>query len=284
MRVGIQLYSVRNNMKEDPIKTIRQVIECGYRYLEVANHAANEDPGVGFKVPVDELKKILSDTNSEIVSAHIYPLIPDIMGPILDYFSAIKTKYIVWPMDMFKGYDDAKQKAEAINKVGEMCKKCGMQLLYHNHFHEFQKFQGKTVLDILMDDTDPELMKLELDTYWTLRAGISPVDVLKKYGKRVPLIHQKDFPKGFDDKIDLLSQIKENQSIDMDVFRNMVDEKTFTEIGTGIMDIQSIINVGNEVCGSEYIILEQDYTQMPSEIDSIKKSMESFKHFSNIEW
>ena len=84
MKVGIQLYSVRNHMAEDPIATIKEVAKAGYKYIEVANHNALEDSGVGFGVTAGELKKIMEDTGISIFSAHIFPLDPDNMTPILE--------------------------------------------------------------------------------------------------------------------------------------------------------------------------------------------------------
>ena len=284
MKVGIQLYSVRNHMAEDPIATLRQVAQAGYKYIEVANHNATEDAGVGFGVSAAEIKKLLDETGASIFSAHIFPLDPENMTPILEYHQEIGTKYFVQPMDFYKDADEALRKAEILNKVGERCKEYGMQLLYHNHFHEFQHFGDKTVYDILMENTDPELVKVELDTYWTMRAGLDPVAKLKELGSRVCLVHQKDFAKGYEDQVNLLKSVEEdNDYVDMDRFNRDVKEETFSEIGTGIMDIQSIIDTANEVCGSEYIVLEQDFSQH-DEIESIKISMDSFHKFKGVEW
>ena len=281
MKIGIQLYSLRNAMAEDPLGTLGKVMDMGYRYLEVANHKADTNPGIGYDVPMDKLKDLLTQKNASIVSAHVFPLIPEKLGPSLEFFSKLGTKYICWSMDFFTSYDDTKQKAETMNKIGSLCKEYGQKLLYHNHFHEFQKIEGKEILDILIENTDPELVGLELDTYWAMRAGKDPVAVLKKYGKRIPLIHQKDYPKGLDSDIDLLAKIKEGEKITHETFASMVDQKSFTEVGTGIMDIQSIVDAANEYC--DYIILEQDFTQMPTELDSVKKSMDNFKNFRGVE-
>ena len=284
MKVGIQLYSVRNHMAEDPIATIKEVAKAGYKYIEVANHNALEDSGVGFGVTAGELKKIMEDTGISIFSAHIFPLDPDNMTPILEYHQEIGTKYFVQPMDFYKDADETLRKAEILNRVGERCKEYGMQLLYHNHFHEFQQFDGKTIYDMLLENTDPELVKVELDTYWTLRGRQDPVELLRRLGKRVCLVHQKDFTKGYEQEMDLISSVEAGHDyVDMVRFNRDVRPETFTEIGTGIIDIQSIIDTANECCGSEYIVLEQDYSQH-DEIESIKISMDSFKKFSGVEW
>ena len=107
---------------------------------------------------------------------------------------------------------------------------------------------------------------------------------MKKYGKRVRLLHQKDFTRGFEAQRDLLAAVEaNNEYVDMERFGKAVDPLTFTEIGTGIMDIQSIIDTANEVCDCEYIILEQDFSRN-DELESIKISMEQFRKYSGVEW
>lgn len=282
MKVGIQLYSVRDHMAQDPVDTIRKVVKTGYRYLEVANHHADKDTGVGFGVPAAEIKKLLTDLDAQVFSAHVYPLTEETIQPVLDYHREIGTKYIVVPIAFFSTRDDVLKLAEHLNKIGERCREAGMELLFHNHFHEFQILEGDEAYSLLMARTDPELVKIELDTYWAMRGGMDPVAVMKQYGRRVRLIHQKDYPKGKDDQINVLKGLEHTQ-ITRDVFVGVIAPDTFTEIGTGIMDIQSIINVGNTVCHSDTIVLEQDRTAH-DELESIAISMEHFRKFKGLDW
>ncbi len=284
MKVGIQLYSVRNHMAQDPIGTLKEVAKIGYRYIEVANHNAEVDNGVGFGVTPEEIRKVLEEENISIISAHIYPMDAAKILPVLEYHKQIGTRYIVMPMDFYRDRDETLRKAEILNQVGEKCAEYQMELLYHNHFHEFQKFEGETVYDLIMNNTDPKLVKIELDSYWTMRGQQNPLDLLNKFGSRVRLLHQKDFTRGYENQLDLLASVEENHDyVDMDRFLKGLSSETFTEIGTGIMDIQSIINTANSVCRSEYIILEQDYSRH-DELESIRISMDSFRKFAGIEW
>lgn len=284
MKVGIQLFSVKNNMAKDPLGTIRQVIEMGYRYLEGANHGAGQDNGIGFGVKAEELKKLLDETGASMVSCHLAPVSMENIDAVIEYQQAIGTKYIVDPACFYTTKDDVLRKAEAFNKIGEKCKAAGMGFLFHNHFHEFQKFGDETAFDILMNNTQPDLMGVELDTYWVMRAGVDPVDVMKKQGSRVKLIHQKDFTKGYEDVVNILAVAeKAGETIDMNCFMKYVDGNTFTEIGTGTMDIQSIIDAANQYCQSEFIMLEQDATKL-DELESLRLSMKNFKNYTGISW
>jgi sugar phosphate isomerase/epimerase len=284
MKVGIQLYSVRNHMAKDPIGTIRYVAEAGYRYIEAANHQADKDSGVGFGVGAKEIKKILEGTGAKIVSAHIFPLTPETIKPVLDYFAELGAAYIVAPMDFFKSKAEALAKADAYNKLAKLCAGTGIRFLYHNHFHEFQIFDGVTGFELLMENTDPALVGVELDTYWATRGGQDPAALLEKYGERIRLIHQKDFPAAERDKLNLIDPVnKGGITVDMEYFSGVVSPETFTEIGLGILPIQKIIDTGNRICKTDYIVLEQDFSSH-DEYDSIRISMESFKKFTGIEW
>jgi sugar phosphate isomerase/epimerase len=284
MKVGIQLYSVRNHMAKDPIAAVKAVVQEGYRYLETANHTADKDPGTGFGVSAKEMKRILEGEGAKVVSAHIFPMSNDVLGQVLEYYQQLETQYIVWPMGFYSGRDDTLRQAEEMNRAGKTCAEAGMTLLYHNHFHEFQVFDGSTVMDLILSHTDPALVKVELDTYWTMRGGQDSVDFLKKWGERVRLIHQKDYPAGYDDRINLIDKVnREHLKVDMNYFMGLDINNSFTEIGMGIMDIQSIIDAGNNICRADYIILEQDHSSH-DEFESIKISMKSFKKFRGIEW
>jgi sugar phosphate isomerase/epimerase len=271
-------------MEKDPIGTIRHVTEAGYRYLEVANHNADKDSGVGFGVEAKEIKKVLEGTGARIVSAHIAPFNTKIIKPVLEYFVELGSTYIVAPMDFFKDKADVLAKCKVYNELAGLCADAGMKFLYHNHFHEFQIFDNKTIFDLIMENTDPALVGVELDTYWAARGGQDPIKLLVKYRERIRLIHQKDFPAAWRDKINLIDSVNKNKiAVDRNYFMGVVSPETFTEIGTGILPIQEIIKTGNQDCKTEYIVLEQDFSQH-DEYESISISMESFKKFTGIEW
>lgn len=289
MKVAIQLYSVRQSMEKDPIGTIQKVLDSGYRYIEAANHNALEDAGLGFGVGAKELKALLDAAGAKIVSAHIYPFDEEKYKEVMEYNLTIGNTNIVYPMDNFKDLDDVLRRCEMLNHFGALSRKNGLNFLYHNHSHEFMTIDGKTVMDIIMDNVAPENLGLELDTFWAMRAGMDNVELLRKYGKRISLVHQKDMAKDTDSPVNVFRKLNremgEEHGISFAYNRQWVDnDRDFTEIGTGIMDIQEIIDTARESCEAAYIILEQDYTRMPSEIESIQRSMEAFRRYEGISW
>ena len=283
MKLGIQLYSVRKWMAENPIDTLNKVVGVGYKHIEAANHNAAEDFGLGFGVTVEETKAILEDSNSSILGAHILPVSLESIPKIAAFYQAIMAKYITVAIDFFEDADEVKRKSEIYNEAGKICSEYGLQFIYHNHFHEFQIMDGKTVLDWILEYTDPKFVGVELDTYWCMRSGNDPVETMEKLGHRVKLVHQKDMPKGFENEVNMLEvAVEKHLPITMDNFLPMIKEKSFTEIGEGIMDIQKIIDTAKKFTASEFLILEQDYSEL-DEIDSIRVSYNNLARYSGIE-
>ena len=310
IKVGLILYSVRQAMKENPLGTVDEVGKLGYKNIETCSHNAGIDPGCGFGIPAEELKAEFDKFGSKVVSAHVFPFEKAILQDVIAYHKTLGNKNIVIPNGRFSTYDNLMAQCEFFNKNGKILKEEGMTLLYHNHSHEFRKINGKTIMDHIVENTDPDNLSLELDTYWTMRAGLDPVEMLKYFGKRIKLLHQKDFPFDSTAPINTLGfgdlEIKDGEAFGTDgdsMYARQASQSqgvvtrtaptreeqmsrlsAFTEIGTGIMPIQKIIDTANEYTNAEYIILEQDATRLPTEIDSIRVSMDAFKKFTGISW
>lgn len=310
LKVGLILYSVRRSMEKDPIGTVREVAGMGYKYIETCNHNAIRDEGCGFGIPAEELKKTLDTFGSRVISTHIFPLEKADLGKVAAYNQVMGNTNIVNPMGQFSTYDDLMRQCETFNQIGKKLHEEGMHFIYHNHEHEFRTIRGKMIEDYLLENTDPEYVSFELDTFWTMRGGLNPVDVIKHMGKRIRLIHQKDFAWDSIQEINLIGLTKEDREIKEGEVVGMggnskyalaggkhvgsEDEaeaeyrrrraSSFTEIGSGIMHIQDIIDAASRYTSAEYIILEQDATRMPTEMDSVKKSMEGFKKYHGIVW
>ena len=307
VKVGLILYSVRQEMEKGPIGTVEKVGQLGYRNIEVCNHNAINDAGCGFGVDAETLKHTFDKFGSKVVSAHIFPMEKADIKAVLQYNRVLGNKNIVNPMGRFTTYDDLMRQCESFNRMGKVCREEGMVYFYHNHDHEFRTFNGKSILDHIVENTDPDYLSLELDTFWTMRAGLCPIGQLKHFGKRVKLVHQKDFAWDSMAPINTIGITPEERimregeaaGIDGDsdyakkggsfseeeIRRNRrIYNTAFTEIGTGIMPIQAIIDAANEHTSAEYIILEQDATRMPSQIASVEKSMEAFKSFQGLDW
>lgn len=286
LKVGIQLYSVRESLKAKPYETLEKIAKAGYKYVEAANHDALNDDGVGFGLSAKDMKETLNSLGLSIVGCHVNPLNIDRLPAVLDYHQELGNKQIGCDIEFYpyQDKDYLLRRCELFNKVGELCKERGMRYYYHNHYQEFQTMGDKTVYELIMENTDPELVFIEMDTYWITRAGHDPIKLIEKYKDRLVLLHQKDFPKEAPQPMVMYDGvIDKNKEITYPLFEDTKDPQCFTEIGTGVLPIQDTINVALKAPHLDYIILEQDHTNL-DEIDSIKKSMEAFKQYSGIEW
>ena len=288
LKVGLQLYSVRNHMEKDPLGTIERCAELGYRYLQIANGItddfAKSDLVCGFGVPGDIFRDKCQSLGIKLLPSHFMMtnFTPETAREICKAQKEIGVDGLITPIEFASSVEEIQALCYKTNRLGEICKEEGMSYFYHNHSHEFQVIGSKTFFQQLMEGTDPDLVKLELDTYWAARGGADPLQIMRKMKNRCTLLHQKDFPKMYADQLVQTSLLQE-KAIDLDTFTKHVNRAHFAEVGTGILPIQEIIDTAVELNCYDFIILEQDYTAM-DEIDSIRLSMESFKKYKNIQF
>ena len=290
MRIGLQVYTVRNHLKENPRKTLEEVVKAGYKNIEFANHFADVDTGIGFGYSLEEMKSIVKELDINVLGAHIMPSHYDVdlyadldhFKKIVDFYVELGAKYLINPMECYATLDILKKRCEVFNKVGEICRENGLKYLYHNHWNEYQLMDDVTIFDHLMNNTDPENMGIELDAFWTIRGLIDPVKMIHQYADRIALIHEKDFPLEKVDELNSWKVVDRKKIVTMEEFHSTVKPEHFTEVGNGMMKIQDIIDAGNEH-NIPYMLVEQDYSTL-DEIDSINVSMSNFKKMRGLEW
>lgn len=286
IHIGLQLYSVRKELAKAPADTLKRVSELGFRYLEAANHTAETDDGIGFGVPAAELRAMLSDLGLQVISTHVSTLDENRLSAILDYQQAIGSKHIACDIEFYPhgDRDYVLRRAEVNNRAGRLCAERGMQFLYHNHYQEFQEIDGTPVYQILLDNTDPDLVFVEMDTYWVYRGGHNPIEWMRRYPERVMMLHQKDFPASAPQPLNIYDGVVDKDSeITYDRFMQVENPLCFTEIGTGTLPIQEILDSAATLPNLECVFLEQDYTQLP-ELDSLARSREAFGAYRGIDW
>jgi len=259
--IGLQLYTVRDAMQTDPAGTLAKVAALGYNSVEGATYTGSEK---FYGMNAADFLKLLKQNGLIMPSSH-YRLGEEktnnelVKGTILhdwdkavDDAAAAGIKYMVcaYLSDSERGgLDHYKYVAGELNKAGQRCKKSGIQLCYHNHAFEFDSQDGKLPYDILLNETDKNLVKMEMDMYWVSKAGKDPVELINQHPGRFPLFHIKDMDK--------------------------TPEKNFTEVGNGTIDFKRILAHANKA-GMKYFFVEQDKT--PGDpFDSIAKSITYIK-------
>jgi sugar phosphate isomerase/epimerase len=189
--VGIQLFTVNGPMQEDPAGTLKKLREIGFGEVESA--------GFG-KLSSKEFRRLLDDAGLVCPSAHLQ-FDSNNLGSAFEDAHALGAKYatsgsLPAAASSKRGMslDEAKRTAEFANRIGEAAKRAGLQYAYHNHDAEFADQGGGAIgYDLLLRETDPKLVKFEIDCGWMIFAGRNPIDYFKKHPKRFPMIHVKDF-------------------------------------------------------------------------------------------
>jgi sugar phosphate isomerase/epimerase len=184
--VGMQLYTVRNELEKDFDGTLAKVAAIGYKEVEFAGY---------FKRTPQQIKDSLARHGLTSPAAHVdFPSLGETFDAVLEGARTIGHRYLVNPWideSIRKEPDSWKRIAGTLNRAGERSKKAGIQFAYHNHHFEFQPIDGRLPFDVLLEQCDPELVKIELDLCWIAAAGKDPLDYFKRYPGRFPLVHVK---------------------------------------------------------------------------------------------
>jgi len=232
--IGIQLYTVKEAMEADPAGTLSKLAKIGFREVETA--------GFG-KLSAKQFRKPLDDAGLACPSAHLsFDL--DNLGAAFADAHALGAKYaasgsLPRPATATNAMtlEEAKRTAEIANRIGAAAKREGLHYIYHNHAFEFADTGGgMTGYDVLLRETDPELVKFEIDCGWMVFAGRNPVDYFTKHPHRFPLIHVKDFLAA-DDKVP--------------------KEMRGAELGHGVVDYKPIFSAAGKA-GLQHFFVEQE--------------------------
>ncbi|SMF86813.1 Sugar phosphate isomerase/epimerase [Paenibacillus uliginis N3/975] len=272
LEFGLQLYSVRDELTKDFKGTLEKVASIGYKNVELFFHDADNMGATIGNLTADELKQELDRLGLKAVSAHIDLafLHEDKAEKIIAYAKKVGFTSLAIAIAFFSDKQEVLDLCAKLNTAGRMFKDNGLQLYYHNHFEEFQKFDNQYVLDIILENTDEQFLKVEFDTYWALRGGIDPIEYLHKLGDRCDLIHQKDLPADAT-PVNLFEVIGDDALIDMGLMIKLHKIEYFTEAGQGIMDIPAIVDAFRSKPEARYLFIEQDWTNK-NQLESVEIS------------
>jgi sugar phosphate isomerase/epimerase len=193
--IGLQLYTLRDVIMNDPKGVLTAVSQMGYTEAETYGY----QEGKLFGMPVAEYATFMKSIGIKTISGH-YGIDMTMNGwdKACEDAKFLGQKYVVVPwMDKkyYSSLDELKKTCEALNKAGEVAKKYGLQFGYHNHAFEFEIVGSKTVFENMLELLDPKVVTWEMDIYWVVKAGHDPVKYFEKYPKRFPLWHVKDMDK-----------------------------------------------------------------------------------------
>ena len=260
-KFGFQAYTVRDKIYKDMAGTLKSLRKAGYDYVELFDFAN----GKLLRKPIKEVKPILEKSKLEVKSIHVPTGSGSrkVSGTIMHEFqravddaAELGASYLVCPYlgeSERKTIDQYKALCEKMNEAGEMCKKSGLQFAYHNHDFEFIELEGKEPMNVILEETDSDLVKIELDIYWVRFAEKDPIKFFRDNLGRVPLWHVKDL------------------SLD--------EGKPMTEVGNGIIDWQQIFRYKGDA-GMQYFFVEQDRNFKTDSVASLTASIGYLKKLS----
>ena len=266
--VGIQLYGVRNSMKEDFEGTIKAIAEMGYEYVEFAGY---------YDKSADEIKEILDKYNLKCISVHQgLDFFDEDPAAKCEFLKKFGVRYSVIPWyekEKLAGGDLWEDTKERFIRAAKLFSENGLMLGYHNHEFEFTKAKDKYLHDYIFEAIDEDKIVPELDTCWVRYAGLDPANLIRKYKGRVEIVHLKDFVcKEFASGpvYDLIdgdgNDSGKPKSRDENGF-------FFRPLGKGMQDFAAILKACEE-CGTETVIVEQDQSYELSELEAARISRE----------
>lgn len=247
MILAAQLFTLRDFLKtpEDIEVSLKKVRDMGYTAVQVS--------GVG-PVKAEVLKQITDDLGLKICATHIpYQRFKDDLSNVIREHHLYGCKYVgIGSMpNEFRNEEGFHQFAQEFNTIGSELKKSGLQFVYHNHRFEFEKYNGKTGMEILMDETSEENFWFLMDTYWVQAGGADPMRWIYKLKGRMGVIHFKDMA-------------------------IVNDQQVFAEVGYGNIEWEPIIKACHDT-GIQWVAIEQD--SCPGDpFESLKKSYDYLKN------
>lgn len=237
---GVQLYTFRDAMLKDARGTLQGIAKIGIKKIE----SARSKEGLYYGLSPKEMETTCNSLGMQLISGHV--ALDDDFQNTMEQAVASGQEYVICSSMPSSGQsiDNYKSVAEQFNKAGAACKKLGLKFGYHNHEYEFETHGGQVLYDILLDETDPELVHMELDLGWVVVAGKDPLAYFEEYPGRFPLWHLKDM------------NMKKRES---------------TEFGKGGLDIITMMQQRKK-SGVKHIFIEQEeYASSP--IESMRHNM-----------
>ena len=230
MKPGIQVYSVRNQLAEDFAGTMKQLADIGYKVIE--GYGLGQDGMFLGKISPEEYKKTVDDLGMSMVATHCSYFTSEEAPKMIELAKTAGVKYLVIPYlpgEIRETIDGYKAIAADFNKIGEQCNAAGIKFGYHNHAFEFEKMEDQIPQEVLISETQADLVTFEADLFWTVKGNYDPIALINKFPGRVNLVHVKD----------------------------MSTEGEEATVGEGKIDFKSIFEVGKKNGLVQYFIEDE---------------------------
>ncbi len=292
-QLGIQLYSLPHLLNKDFEGTLAQLAQVGYKELELAgpfpfspdNIKSQWEANLGQRLgltqygyyghTVKEVKEILQNCGLSTPSAHIsLDTLRSNLDRVIEDAHILGIKYLVCPFFISGNIDNYRSIADLFNQIGEKCKTADLQFAYHNHSFEFGPIDGQVPIEVIIESTEEDLVKIELDLFWTKVAGVDPVAFFEKYTGRFKLCHVKD----------MIEEVPVNNSASLFMNPEELGKVLgkIANVGKGIVDFSTILKSAKQA-GVEHFIVERDPTQPNAHEEELALVKESFQYLDKLE-
>ncbi|MBP1968565.1 sugar phosphate isomerase/epimerase [Virgibacillus natechei] len=281
-KIGVQMMMLKGKVEElGAYETMKQLHELGFRAVEVSQIPMTEEN-------VGELKRASEDFDIEIaaMSAPLEPMMPGAPGETLtaNFDKIVKDcktldcnflRIGMLPLNIMGDKDQIMEFIKRAEAMAERLAEHGIELYYHTHHIEFQKYDGEYLLDLMKNNTSK--LGFELDVHWIQRAGEDPVQIIKNYKDRISLLHLKDYRIG---ELDIQEEDLQDMGKFFSKFTDLIE---FAEVGEGNLDMNAVIDAGLE-SGAQYFLIEQDDTYGRDPFDCLKISADNLKELGYADW
>lgn len=269
-KVYLQMFSLHNETRPIP-EMLERIAGLGYAGIEFAgsNYGGMDEAG---------MKNLLESLRLEPLGAHVRA---DTLLRDLPYVKAIGGRYMIIASHRLTNREDCLKLAESLNEWGRICKAEGLKAGYHNHTQEFHRDGGDYLLDILVQNTDPEMVIFELDAGWAAAAGVDVVNYLKVHAGRIELLHVNESDleigpeKPFPAKMNLDGNGRPIFTPEELAFRKVKDEAD-CPLGKGLLDWNEVIPAAKAIGVKEFIV-ERRHSYLPDTFDSLKEDLDYLK-------
>ncbi len=242
-KFSLQIYSLRDECNNNFEDVLKNVSEAGYDGVELYSF---------FDYSKEQMKELLDKYNLVCTSVHTgYDLLKNNLDYVIEFNKYINNNNIILPYYEAKCANDWDCLVEFLKETSKKLKEHSLNLLYHNHEFEFMPIDGRLPIDILLNGLTQDEMNFEVDCYWVKYAGLEPAEFLNKYANRIKMLHIKDMAVSG-------------------------EEKTMTEVGTGIINYIDIVKFA-KLNNFEWLVIEQDditiekYKSIKLSLDNLKK-------------